>query len=114
MPKANNTIHVKAIPGEAYCYEVESWEKPTQPHRVQLLDYQGNGACSCTDCPTRCIPNFKKNGGKFVEYWNRKTGRPNPLRTRCKHIVAAHVKFLNDHLREQAGKADREEARHQR
>ncbi len=111
MPKSSNTIRVRAIPGEAFCYEVESWEKPDQPHRCQLLDHFGNGACSCTDFGTRCLPNFKKHG-KFVDYWNRQNGKPNPLRTRCRHLGAAHVKHLNDHLREEAMKADELAARH--
>lgn len=104
MPKETNTIRVTVSQGERLVYQVESWEHPDQPHRVELLPYFGNGECSCTDFGTRCQVNWRENGGKPVDYWLIAGGkaRPNPARTRCKHLMAALKKWRDDELLELA------------
>lgn len=109
MPRSSNTIHVWTIPGEPFCYKVESWEKPSEPHRVELLEQMGNGACSCVDWTTRCLPNWRRNGQRPVDYWMIKANvaRPNPARSRCRHIMAALRKEQNDRLLLEAQKEAR-------
>jgi hypothetical protein len=103
MPKSTNTIRVKVSHGERGVYQVESWEKPSQPHRVDVFDMFGNGGCGCTDFTTRCIPNHRDHGGP-VDYWLIRDGlaKPNPRRTRCRHVMAALKKWRDDELAVQA------------
>jgi hypothetical protein len=98
MPRSTGTIKVKAIPGEAMRWRVESWSKPQEPHIVDLSMHGGRGECSCTDWQTRCNPNFKKHG-QWVEYWGA-GGRPNPARSMCRHIHVTRIHFLNTSLRD--------------
>lgn len=102
MPKATQTMRVSVSRGERLVYQVESWEHPDQPHRVELLPYFGNGECSCTDFTTRCQVNWRESGGKVVDYWlidaAKKIARPNPKRSRCKHLMAALRKWRDDEL----------------
>ena len=98
MPRSTGTIKVKARRGEAMRWDVESWEKPQQPHLVDLAANGGRGECSCTDWQTRCNPNFKRHG-KWIEYWGVK-GKPNPERTMCKHVHVTRLHFLNTSLRD--------------
>ncbi len=107
MPRENNTVRVRPIPGERMCFEVESWTDPANPYRVDLLEMMGNGGCFCTDFNTRCIPNHRDNGGVPVNYWDRLTGKTNPMRTRCRHVAAAMHKYLDDHLHDEALKEHR-------
>lgn len=106
MPKESSTIRVMPSPGEPFVYLVESWENPQHPHRCELLNYFGNGECSCTDFSTRCAPNWKQNGGKIVPYGVPK--RPNPKRTRCKHLTVAVWYWANNQLAEESAKQPHE------
>jgi hypothetical protein len=76
-------------------FEVESWTNPQLHHVVDLLYLDGNSGCDCRDFLTRCEPNYKKNGGKIVEYGY--PGHPDPERTRCRHCVIA-IRYFTNHL----------------
>lgn len=68
-------------------WRVESESRPSAPHLVDLLGYDGNGECSC--------PHFV-----FTLARELKMGRvPSPA-TRCKHIRAAREALLNALIRE--------------
>lgn len=110
MPTPQKTVKVRAVPGEAMRYQVESWQRPDLFHVVDLLENDGNGACCCRDFLTRCEPSFRANGGKIVEYGY--PGTPDPARTRCRHIHVCVKKFANDLLRHMAAeeKARREKS----
>lgn len=97
MPTPQKTVKVRAIPGEAMRYQVESWQRPDLFHVVDLSNHGGNGECDCRDFLTRCEPNLKSNGGRWVHYGF--PGQPNPDRTQCRHIYCARIKFTDDTLR---------------
>lgn len=80
-------IKVEAIEGELGRYRVQSKTDPENPHLVDLLEYQGNGECSCPDFY------FDKRG-------NLKAGQtPQTKHTMCRHIMIARTKWANDSLK---------------
>ena len=83
MPRATKTVRVEEIPGEPMCYRVESWSRPQQPHRVELLANAGFGQCSCTHWATKKWPTIRD---KACTYIGTKL-------TDCRHVEAARVKF---------------------
>ena len=85
MSKTTNTVRVKAT-GESMVFSVESWSKPGEAHRVDLLAYSGFGECSCLNYQTRVRP-FLKIGGEWHD-----------PKASCRHIRAARRSFLKDLL----------------
>jgi hypothetical protein len=81
MSRADRTIRVQPIPGEALRFYVESWSSPSRPHIVDLAENQGNGACSCRDFVTRRQPNIDK----LMPLFSRETS--------CRHVIAARRHF---------------------
>lgn len=61
------------------------------PHFVDLLEYNGNGECSCPHFQIRCQRHYKDNGRVVVNH-----GMPNA--TRCKHINTAMMYFADQML----------------
>ncbi len=92
---SDDTIKVSPIPDQPMNYQVESKTYPQSPNQVHLENYDGNGECNCPDFTIRCMPNIKKFPGKFIDYGEK--GRPNPDRTRCKHIKSA-IKYWGDNV----------------
>jgi len=76
MPK-----HVEEVEGEPFRYWVES-SQDGMPHFVDLVEYGGNGECSCPHFKIRCQRLYKDNGYRVINH-----GYPNA--TRCKHINTA-------------------------
>jgi len=96
MSQNVGTVQVRPVIGELGRFYVESWERPNQPHMVDLLAHQGQGCCSCTDWQTRCRPNQKENPMAFIPYGTAKA--PNPERHACRHVTAARSLFLKEIL----------------
>lgn len=96
MSAATGTIRVRAVPGEMGRFLVESWEKPDQPHQVDLLAHGGQGACSCTDWTTRCRPNQKARPFAFTPYGTARS--PDPARHACRHVTVARTYFMKEVL----------------
>lgn len=76
MPK-----QVQEVDGEPFRYWVES-SQDGMPHFVDLVEYGGNGECSCPHFRIRCQRLYKDNGYRVIDH-----GYPNA--TRCKHINTA-------------------------
>ena len=38
-----------------WTFQVESWTKPELHHTVEMMEYMGNGACTCGDFMNRRI-----------------------------------------------------------
>lgn len=92
------TIRVESIEGELGRFHVQSHQSRKEPHLVDLLAFEGNGACSCHDWKITCWNNIKAQRlirnhllPQPYKLIGRKT--PNPKRTICKHIDAADWKF---------------------
>lgn len=83
MPRATQTRKVVPVAGEPGVFFVESWTDP-EPHRVDLFDHNGKGACSCLRFQTHTWPIIRD-------------GLPLPYRHRCPHVNAAR-EYLLDHL----------------
>jgi hypothetical protein len=94
MPKATRTVRVQEIPGEPWCFHVESWSRPQQPHRVELLAQDGFGECSCTSWGTRKWPAIRD---KTVKVRGTKA-------TECRHVEAARVYKWNQQMRDLAAR----------
>jgi len=90
MSRDARTVKVQAIPGETMRFHVESWSSPQKPHLVDLLEYDGAGACSCTDWSTRRGPAIKAGC------------LPGLPETMCRHVAVARRVFLNQLLRQMA------------
>jgi len=92
MPRTTRTVRVQSIAGEPGCFFVESWTDP-DPHRVELFEHQGKGACSCLRFQTHTWPLIRD-------------GLPLPYRDRCRHVNAAREYLLDaiiiDHLKHHA------------
>jgi len=93
-PAKRTSLNVSPIPNHAMWYTVESQSKE-DPNQVHLDEYEGNAGCCCEDFCFTCLPNMKKNPGKFIDYGEK--GNPNPNRTRCVHIKVA-IKYWADHV----------------
>lgn len=63
-------------------YAVESWTEGREPHRVDLLAYEGRGECSCKSWQCRVEPALK-GGASFYD-----------PRGFCRHVQAARQFFL--------------------
>lgn len=94
MPKSTRTVRVKEIPGEAFCFEVESWTNPKQPHRVELLSQNGFGECSCTSWSTRKWPVIRD---KLAPIRGTKLSE-------CRHVEAARIYKWNQEMKRLADK----------
>jgi hypothetical protein len=96
MADKPSTIRVKPIPGELGRFEVAS-ASGGKPYLVDLFLHNGHGQCSCTDWGTRVNPNIKANPKAWIPYkgWN---GKPDPLRSECRHISGARRYFLREIL----------------
>jgi hypothetical protein len=97
VSEGKKTVKVEEIQGEPLRYRVESWQDPRLYHVADLSENGGNGECDCRDFTTRCFPNFKANGGKWIHYGA--PGQPDPLRTQCRHIYCARIKYTDSTLR---------------
>ena len=96
LKEVKATIHVKKVEDHPFWYHVSS-ETHDTPNTVQLDARGGNGECNCHDFTFTCTKNLQK-GLSFVDYGEK--GKPNPNRTRCKHIKVA-LKFWSDNLLKQ-------------
>jgi hypothetical protein len=82
MSKADKTVRVREIPGEPFCFRVESWSDGREPHRVELLAHQGRGECSCERWGFKAWPALKAGAS-----WYDPHGF-------CRHVLAARQFFL--------------------
>ena len=98
-------LRAEAILGEHLRYYVHSQTHGDETHVVDLLENDGNGACSCRDFETRRGPNYHKNGKQIVEYAKDEKGKVVAGASRCKHINAAVFQYANDMLRREAAHA---------
>lgn len=89
MPRANRTVRVQEIPGEPWCFRVESWSTPSQPHRVELLANDGFGECSCTNWGTKKWPAIRDRLAKV---------RGTKL-TECRHVEATRIFYWNREMK---------------
>jgi len=122
MPRNSGTVTVKPVPGEVFRYQVESWGQRTEPHIVDLLAFDGVGACSCKDWETTCYRNMKRQLGyrddfkisyedmakmahKLKIIWYGTTKDKNPARIICKHNQLARMSSSNYLTREVARNA---------
>jgi len=96
MSKDTKTIRVRPILGELGRFSVESWERPDQPHLVDLLAHGGQGSCSCTDWSTRCRPSQRLHPFAFIPYGTAKS--PDPARHACRHVTVARTYFTKEIL----------------
>lgn len=96
MADKPTTIRVQPIPGELGRFHVAS-ASGGKPYLVDLFLHNGHGQCACTDWGTRVYPNVKADPSKWIPYlgWN---GKPNPLRSECRHIAGARRYFLREIL----------------
>lgn len=78
---------VTPVHGEPLRFWVESSDSDN-PHFVDLLEYSGNGECSCPHFRIRCQRNYRDNEYRIVNH-----GFPNA--TRCKHINTAMLYMAN-------------------
>lgn len=74
---------VEEIPGEPFCYSVQSMTRPGQWHRVDLTQRGGHGACTCEHFQLVACPNFRRHQ-TWIPYDHRRHGV-----SECKHIRAA-------------------------
>lgn len=81
MPKAQGTIRVQPVAGEALRYLVESWSNPKLPYLVDLSENHGNGACTCKDFQTRRQVAIREGHPLFTR------------ETSCRHLIAARKHF---------------------
>jgi len=86
----HRTIKVQAIPGERFCYWVESWSDPLHPNRVDIVAHLGRSQCSCKSWQTRCWPIIRD---KLPEFRFEQDGS-----SICRHVEAARLVFLRDLL----------------
>ena len=119
MPKESGTVKVKAIPGEVFRFYVESWGSRAEPHVVDLLALNGNGACSCHDFQSTCWRNIKRRMKLDVDQeisheemerhaqyfdlrpiWYGTVKDKNPNRTICRHNQIARQHNSNFLTRE--------------
>jgi hypothetical protein len=90
MPKHDQTTKVSPIPHEKFRYLCESWEKPDQPHTVDLLAYGGNGECDCISFCAEKRSGIKAGITLFTS------------QSMCRHIIAARDYLLNEILKDQS------------
>lgn len=81
MPRSSKTVRVEEIPGEPWCFRVESWSHAQRPHRVELMANAGFGECSCTNWGTKKWPVIRDGLAKV---------RGTKL-TECRHVEAARI-----------------------
>lgn len=67
--------HVEPIPGEFGCYWVQSSSRLNLRHRVDMLEYGGNGWCGCEHFAARVQPHLDR-GEKPSVIWE------------CRHLRA--------------------------
>ena len=96
MSLTTRTVKVTPVINEMGVFTVESWEFPDAPHRIDLLAYSGQGACSCRDWETRCRPNQKLKPNAFIPYGTGKF--PDPARQCCRHVTVARTYFMKEVL----------------
>lgn len=92
-------IIVAPIKHQALVFEVATPGKDAQT--VDLMENCWNGACTCIDYTTRCIPNIKHQimtTGTFRPIWYGSLEYKRPDRTRCKHITAALMWLVDNGL----------------
>lgn len=94
MSRATGTIRVEPIKGERMCFHVESWSKPSHPHRVDLLSFDGRSACSCHNWQIRCWPVIR-DGKPELPYKQEGTSL-------CRHVWIAREVFLKRLLKRMA------------
>ena len=96
MSTKPNTIRVRPVENELGRFMVAS-NSGQKPYLVDLFVHNGHGQCACTDWGTRVNPNVKANPQAWIPYlaWN---GKPNPLRSECRHIAGARRYFLREIL----------------
>lgn len=81
MSKTTGTVRVKEEPGSRMCFRVESWSKPDQCHRVDLLARGGYSECSCANSQI-AVWGFIKAGGSWYD-----------PKASCRHTKAARKYF---------------------
>lgn len=90
MTRAQKTVRVTPIQGEALRYHVQSWSDPQHPHLVDLSEHGGNGECSCKDFATRRWPAIRDGATLFTD------------ETSCRHIKAARWYWMKHSLEDAA------------
>jgi len=88
--------------GEPYVYLVPSQRTGLEPYTVDLLELNGNGACTCTDYWTQCLKNYREGDNRIVPYGLR--AKKNPKRTQCFHITLARWHWANKTLQDEANR----------
>lgn len=91
MPRTTRTVRVREIPGEPFCFEVESWSKPEQPHRVELVALNGFGQCSCMAWFCNKWPVIRDDVSNHLIRGTK--------RTECRHVEAARVYKWNQEMK---------------
>lgn len=94
MSKTTGTVRVKPT-GERFCYSVESWSKPGEAHRVDLLGRGGFGLCSCKRSDI-AVHVFIRDGGSWYD-----------PKAACRHVIAAR-RFFEHQLYSDLAKTERE------
>ncbi len=93
----DSLYNLKVIHYENGRYKVFSSDKLDSYYLVDLLYNQGNGECACPDFRINCWPMLRRTNNPQGYYIKTKKGVViNKLRTRCKHVEAARIYFLEE------------------